>query len=314
MKKLYLLAAAIMTTTAMFAQDSFPYWYISGEFNAYAAPGQDEWALMDDDEGEYGEFTGTFTVPAGEFKFNLVNPDGNFFVPVNPKNFDTHNETVTFTDNVFDGTSALAWEEYEENFYWVDPTWNGGMITVTVYATTNNPKIRIYAFPEGGNVDSDYNKDYSITPIDENQVISIYWNGAIDDIWYESGQAYIQASDGTQIDIIKNIPGQAGQVTLLDAAPFGLSIDLSSLSLPTGAYTLVIPAKYVQIVSNDWEDFLYNPEISYNFELKDAGVDSILTGNAAADIFNLQGLKVYNDVNSLPKGIYIINGKKFVVR
>lgn len=311
MKKLYFLAAAMMTAASLYAQDSYPYWYISGEFNNYDGLGQDEWALMDDDEGEPGEFTGTFTVPAGEFKFNLVNPDGNYFVPVNPKNFETFTETVSFTDNVFKGTSALAWEEYEEKFYWVDPTWNGGMITVTIYATENNPKMEIIAYPTPGQDESDYNSNYTIEPLNEDGVIGIYWNDEnICDLWHNLGEAYITDPNGTE----SVLPTSGGIVKFLDSDPFGVEFNIAALELTPGNYTLTVPAQYLDIELDDYAVTNYNPEIVYSFEVKESAVSVLEKENAPSAIYNLQGVKVTNDLNTLPAGIYVINGKKFAIR
>lgn len=49
------------------------------------------------------------------------------------------------------------------------------------------------------------------------------------------------------------------------------------------------------------------------------GLNAIVAGNAAADVYNASGVCVLRNataeqMKSLPAGIYIANGKKFVVR
>ena len=276
------------------------YWYIRGAFNNYSPNGLDEWALMDDDEGENGVYTGTFTVPAGEFSFNLLSPSGAIFIPAT-----ISSEEVVFENNIYTGSADLAYDETEAAYYWTNADWAGGMITVSIDANTG--ELEIYAFPES----NDFNNDYTLTPLNEEGVITIVWNGAIDDVWYESGNAYLVNADGEEIALAKSIPGQPGQVTLLDSDPYGLSIDITSLDLEAGDYTLVIPAKYIQVVSDDWETWLYNPEISYKFTVESTGIQSIGVENGMT-IYNLQGVKV--DAKSLNNGLYIINGKKVLIR
>lgn len=80
-----------------------------------------------------------------------------------------------------------------------------------------------------------------------------------------------------------------------------------------GTYVVTIPAGYLRVTDVD-EGTLENEEIILSYTIGTStgvemtGVDSEKTLN----IFNLQGMKVSgaSDLKSLPKGIYIINGKK----
>ena len=105
-------------------------WYVSGQFNNYNPAGNPDWALtpLEDDDMV---FTGTFTVPEGEFSFNLLSPYGSLFVPINS---DYLGETVEveFTDNSFTGMTSMAYDETEESCYWTYPEWEGGDITLTL--------------------------------------------------------------------------------------------------------------------------------------------------------------------------------------
>ena len=44
------------------------------------------------------------------------------------------------------------------------------------------------------------------------------------------------------------------------------------------------------------------------------GIDNVSTDKAAAEVYTLEGVKPNKQVNELPKGIYIVNGKKVVVK
>ena len=306
MKKLYLFVSTLLLAGSSFAAQGDSYWYVRGAFNDYAPDFNDEWALMDDDEGDANVYSGTFSVPVGEFSFNLMNSEEQIFVPMN-KSMYTTPMVVTFTDNVFKGNSSLAWDDYEESYYWTCPEWEGGQITISVNASGNNPSITIYAIPEV----NEYNDNYTISTL-ENDVLAIYWTGNVDDIWYQEGDAYIETEAGNDITLKKALSGQEGVVYLIDSDPYGLNIDLKALNLSEDDYTLVIPAGYLQIVTNDYEDFLLNPEIRYEFKVNSTKVTAIQNSNEVKSVYNLQGVKV--DPNKLSNGIYIINGKKVIIR
>lgn len=144
MRKFTLLAAILMASFSFIAKAD---WYLRGPFNEYNPNGSEEWALTLTDTKNV--FSGEFNIPAGDFNINLLNPDGNVFVPYNSKSFSAVNAVVEFTDNLFTGNSTLAWDDYEEVFMWKYPEWEGGKIKISIYATTNNPKIEIEYLGEG---------------------------------------------------------------------------------------------------------------------------------------------------------------------
>ena len=310
MKKFTLFAASMLMAGAAFAADDYGYWYIRGTFNEFNPNGDTAWAVMDDDTGEANVYTGTFEVPAGAFKFNLMNSEDLVFVPLDTEDFEYMNVSLNLADvHSYIGTAGAAWDDYDESYYWSCDNWPGGLITVSINASENNPTIESYSVP----VRNDYNANYTLTELNEEGVITIYWDGAIDDVWFEEGNAYIVDENGNETILAKAIPGQEGQVTLCDSAPYGLSIDITSLELAAGDYTLVIPAKYIQIVSDDWDTWLYNPEIRYEFSVSGTtGIDVIGSANGEVNVYNLQGVKV--NVDNIGSGLYIINGKKVLIR
>ena len=307
-----MLASAMLLAASAFAAEGDNYWYIRGAFNNYLPNGDEEWALMDDDEGEPGVYTGTFTVPAGAFSFNLVNSLEQIFVPMDEEGY-ASSENVDFSaSRTFNGLSVLATDDYEELCYWTDSDWAGGMITVTVNANGNNPAVRIDAIPAV----NDFDENYVLTPLNDEGIISIMWNADnIVDAWHNEGVAYLQPVSGDPIELVIVASGREGQVTIIDAVPVGIQIDITSLELADGLYTLVIPAKYIDIESDGYDVTLYNPEIEYTFEYKaeTGGISAIQSAAAEGNVFTLQGVKV-KDANNLQNGIYIINGKKVMIR
>lgn len=287
-----------------------PYWYIRASFNDFNPESDlEKWALMDNDENDPTEetYTGTFDVPAGSFSFNLMSDFGYIFVPVDGDYYGM-NEEIVFDNNTFTGLYGMAYDETEEDYTWYCENWPGGQITVSIDSWYN---IEIYAFP----VSNEYNEDYTLTEMNEEGVITVYWTGEdVCDIGAGGGETpYITNGDGVKTTLTKNIPGQPGQVTIVDSDPYGIVIELASLDLEIGSYTLTIPAKFVEIASDDYDTFGYNPEITCSFTITSSGIVNISNNNSVKAIFNLQGQKM-NDINSLSNGIYIINGKKVLIR
>ena len=262
MKKFYTLATSLLLASTAFAAQGDNYWYIRGAFNNYNPNYSDEWALMDDDEGKANEFTGTFTVPAGEFSFNLMNSEGQIFCPMDD-DMDATPMNVVFTDNQFFGSASLAWDDDEEGYYWKNTSWNGGMITVTVDASGNNPSIQIDAIPNQEVGDSEL---YVITPYDDG-IIVITWPGYY--VWPSKEGAYVLSETGEETPLVRYKSGIETdyQITIQeDYIPGYISIDLNNLNLPDGEYSVIIPEGYVDIVTEDY-DFYSNPEISVSFTI-----------------------------------------------
>lgn len=147
MRKFTFIATLLMASASFLAQAQN--WHIRGEFNNFNPNGESEWAFTESEE-EAGVFIGTFSIPAEQFEFNFLNPDGNVFVPFNSKSFDSFNQTVEFTDGVFTGNSTLAWDDYEEGYMWKNPSWEGGKLQITIFATSNNPKVEFVKLPDEG--------------------------------------------------------------------------------------------------------------------------------------------------------------------
>ena len=141
-------------------------------------------------------------------------------------------------------------------------------------------------------------------------------------------EAYVSDSEGNVIYLSYESPfddeeGVADVSDIMEDWDFiGILVRLGNLDLEDGAYTLCIPAGYVEISSEDYSESWVNKEITWNFEVEDgtitgatSGIGSIGTAVPAIEgVYNLQGVKMGNDLNTLAPGLYIINGKKVLIR
>lgn len=127
--------------------------------------------------------------------------------------------------------------------------------------------------------------------------VSVLYNGEkmtdpLIDFYWSSRHAFTEGSAG---DILK--------IALIEGS-----------SLPDGEYIITIPANYLQITDIETGS-LYNDEIviSYTVRSEEVGAVSNLyrDENEEVVIYNLNGVRMNPD--NLPKGIYIVNGKKVIL-
>ena len=96
-----------------------------------------------------------------------------------------------------------------------------------------------------------------------------------------------------------------------------LIIDLSSLE--PNDYELVIPEGYVT-VEVDGEKYL-SPDLWFDYTIvkgEESSVNEINSAETVSEVYNLNGIKVSDTIaiknGNISKGIYIINGKKIVIK
>lgn len=93
-----------------------------------------------------------------------------------------------------------------------------------------------------------------------------------------------------------------------DGDAFAVTFEAPSNPAALTSYTFSVPAGVFKDANGAG-----NKEISVVYTVSDTdGVDMILDEENAAPVYNLQGVRV--NANELPAGIYIRNGKKFVVK
>lgn len=69
-----------------------------------------------------------------------------------------------------------------------------------------------------------------------------------------------------------------------------------------------------EFIESDEEMGVANASYDIVIEIKTVGIDTISDENAPEGVFNLMGVKVADTTENLPAGIYIVNGKKVVVK
>lgn len=130
----------------------------------------------------------------------------------------------------------------------------------------------------------------------------------------------LQGENGKEYVLEYNFGGTyPGQVGLENNNYHGLVIDLNDLNLTNGNYKLVVPKGYIYLTDPS-DNIVLNDIMVYEFSWLDgdfAGINSIISSQIENNkIYDLQGRKITedNDVRNLKKGIYIINGKKIMVK
>ena len=152
--------------------------------------------------------------------------------------------------------------------------------------------------------------DYEMTPETGSEIsqdeatIKISFGG--NEIEYNSGEValYVYEPEFESEDL-----EYSEEVTINKANE--LVIDLTSFA--PGYYEVVIPEGLV-FVTEDGEKYI-NSDIWLEYTIsKSDGVTSIQVNNASSQIYNLNGVKSGDSLTNLKRGIYVINGKKVMVK
>lgn len=159
----------------------------------------------------------------------------------------------------------------------------------------------------------------------ENGIITIGWAGVSSIGSPYSKDLYIINPDSSVTELTWSSYGSEGEVRIPDGealnAYLEVEIDLNLLDLPSGSYTLVVPEGAVFLYMADYTVYC-NAASEYKFTRTDGEWTGVKTAEAEADgiyrVFNLQGVGIMTTRDSealktLPKGIYIVNGRKIMV-
>ena len=139
----------------------------------------------------------------------------------------------------------------------------------------------------------------------------------------ENSFAVINAESQDQAYLIDN--GDESKVNATLAAGGNtneIKVTLAEEVSEPGSYTLVIPAKMIQESSKAEGGTVIDnaPELKFDFTINSGdGIDAILADQTKADVYTLSGVLVKKDakaedLKTLKKGIYIINGKKVILK
>lgn len=108
-------------------------------------------------------------------------------------------------------------------------------------------------------------------------------------------------------------PFNTDKVVVLDKD--NKAVAQASVAYETKSVTLsALPAGNYQVCYTDGADLEISPRVNLSV-IDQSGVEDIVVGNQSEKvIYNLQGVKMDTSVDDLPGGIYIINGKKVLVK
>lgn len=164
--------------------------------------------------------------------------------------------------------------------------------------------------------------DEPVITISDEAVVSITWESVIYVGRTPGLTSYLIYPDGTREAlswydwVLDN-----GQISMNDNSD-GVDIDLSDLVTENGDYEVVIPEGFFSLeTEEDWG--LINNEIVYTFTYENGeysairAIESVDAKAVMTGVYNLQGVRVANssaNINNLPAGLYIIDGKKVLIR
>lgn len=104
------------------------YIYVSGAFNEYNPVGNMLYALAPStNPEENGIYTGNIEIPEEKFSFNLIQTNGSVIIPGTLETVE-----IEFTEDVYEGSIDVAYDEEEESYYWVCSDWMGGIAIITL--------------------------------------------------------------------------------------------------------------------------------------------------------------------------------------
>ncbi|MCH5242951.1 MAG: hypothetical protein J1F67_11150 [Muribaculaceae bacterium] len=159
----------------------------------------------------------------------------------------------------------------------------------------------------------------------ETGMVYVTWPGYGAYVNYPYEQAaYVSDTEGETVELTFAEDGVDANVSNLMNGEevnesIGIAVNLASLKLADGTYTLWIPLGYVVVINED--EAMVNSTAYWQFEVEDGAIVEGSTGINGIDnvktvegVYNLQGVKMSNDLNTLAPGLYIINGKKVLIR
>ena len=130
-----------------------------------------------------------------------------------------------------------------------------------------------------------------------------------------SGFAAIDTNYSKPVEIRNTTTGET-------ATPFLWFMDgeatISLEGYEDGTYELVIPEAAFYFYTENYEQTYINQDETYEFTIEDGKTSAVKALESVKaevkGVYNLQGVKVADDAANLPAGLYIINGKKVLVR
>lgn len=143
-----------------------------------------------------------------------------------------------------------------------------------------------------------------------------------------SDMDFAAGTDATKQVVLKNAAGEVvanGKVVIdLEAFSLDVKVVLDKPVYEAGTYTLVVPEGTIYNSSYypEAEDLgvemgaIYNPEFTATFTVDGSltGISAIIGNATSVKVYDVKGRLVGNSVKNLKKGVYVINGKKVMVK
>lgn len=143
-----------------------------------------------------------------------------------------------------------------------------------------------------------------------------------------SDMDFAAGTDATKQVVLKNAAGEvvANGKVVIDVEAFSLDVKvvLDKPVYEAGTYTLVVPEGTVYNSNYYPEDedlgvemgAIYNPEFTATFTVDGSltGISAIIGNATSVKVYDVKGRLVGNSVKNLKKGVYVINGKKVMVK
>ena len=292
---------------------------IAGNFNDYDPAGLEIWDL-----GYEGDeiYRGTFDLPAGDVEF-FISQNGGMqkLVPgvvtdgeVEPSE---ENVTVELENGFYSGT--LAQTSFGAG-NWVIENWEGGALEVTVDMANNTITITTEGYEPAVRTDlyivGNFN-DWASYGMD---IWQLNWTGEGE--VYSTTTPYLDPREALEF----NIEAMGGNMVIVPGAEVDGDVDPMDESVVVVMNNNTFSGLFAQTsisdgqwVIEDWAGGYLQVTIDFATNVVTISVDSTTGVNSInssdlnnAVIYNLNGVRV--DANKLTKGIYIINGKKVLVK
>lgn len=164
----------------------------------------------------------------------------------------------------------------------------------------DEPSMDLYPGNAAWNVSNGQTVDY-------NKVVEVFWPGTT--IEY-AGNA--EASVGVHTPETGYLYAAWGREVTISEDNTKLLINLSNF--PSGTFRLTVDEGYVIINAGARQYLNMSTWIENLTIVADSGVDAIGADDAEAEIYTVNGIRLQvDDIKTLPRGIYIVNGKKVVL-
>lgn len=152
--------------------------------------------------------------------------------------------------------------------------------------------------------------NYTVTPetgsilASDDAVVTISFQGNPIEYNQDSVTAYIYEPEFEEIHLDYN-----KEVTINE----NNEIVVNMTTLSPGEYELVIPEGFVMV--KDSEENYLSPDIWLEFTISESeGISTVTLSTRNNSVYNLNGVKVGDSLRSLIPGIYVVDGKKVLVK